>query len=95
MHPSLVAAASFASRCVVRRFAVVMACRSGSKSARLDGLGKPFIGSVGFLWLILSAVINFAIVGILDVDTRLWLILGAIVLATAFGGVLQNWAPRE
>jgi len=77
------------------RFAVVMACRTGSKSARPDGLGNPFIGSVDFLWLILSAVINFAIVGILGVGTRLWLILVAIVLAIAFGEVLKNRATRE
>ena len=77
------------------RLAVVMACRTGSKSARPDGLGNPFIGSVDVVWLILSAIINFAIVGILRVGVRPWLVLVAVVLAIAFGEVLKHSAQRK
>ena len=80
---------------LIGRFAVVMACRTGSKSARPDGLGNQFIGSVGFVWLILCAFINFAIVGILGVGRRPWLLLVAVVLSLAFGEVLRQRTQRQ
>ena len=80
---------------LLARFAVVIACRTGTKSARPDGLGNPFIGSVDFLWLAFSVTINVAIVGVLGVGRRAWLLFVIVVVAMAFGEVLKRRAERQ
>lgn len=77
------------------RFAVVISCRVGTKPARPDGLGNPFIGSVDFLWLAFSVVINLAILGILTVGRRSLLVLVAVVVAVVFGEVLKRRAEKQ
>jgi adenosylcobinamide-GDP ribazoletransferase len=77
------------------RFAVVFACRIGAKSARVDGLGNPFIGSVDFLWLTLSAAANLILVAVLAVGQRSWLLLAAFVISLAFGEFLKRRADKQ
>jgi adenosylcobinamide-GDP ribazoletransferase len=80
---------------IVARFAVVSSCRTGAKPARPDGLGNPFIGSVDFLWLALSAATNLAIVEVLGVGRRSWLLLATVVVAIVFGELLKRRAEEQ
>jgi adenosylcobinamide-GDP ribazoletransferase len=80
---------------LLARFAVVSSCRAGTRSARPDGLGNPFIGSVDLPWLIVSAAINFALVAILGTRRRSWLLLVAVALAIAFGEFLKRRAEKQ
>lgn len=80
---------------VLARLAVVTSCRTGAKRARPDGLGNPFIGSVDFLWLIPSVVINFAIVAALGIGQRSALIVTACLVALAFAEILKRSAEKK
>lgn len=80
---------------LLARFAVVIVCRRGAKSARPDGLGNPFIGSVDFSWLMMSAAINFVMIVFLGVGSRSWLVLVALVVSIIFGEVLKHRAETQ
>lgn len=86
--------ASWIISALLARFAVVISCRVGAKRARPDGLGNPFIGSVDFVWIVFSAAINLAILGLLGDGKRSWLVLVAVVVAVAFGEVLKHRAEK-
>jgi adenosylcobinamide-GDP ribazoletransferase len=80
---------------LLARLAVVFACRVGTKSARSDGLGNPFISSVDFLWLVLSVATNLVLIGVLAVGQRSWLMIAAVAVGIAFGEFLKRRAEKQ
>jgi len=79
------------------RLAIVLSCRRGARSARPDGLGNPFIGTVNLASLVTSLVIYLAVTLVLGIasGTPALSVLVAEVIGLVFGEVLNRRAEKQ
>lgn len=80
---------------LVARLAIVISCRTGALSARPDGLGNPFIGSVGNLALSIAIVVNAATFLALAAGGHLKIVTIAVIAAIVFGEFLKKRAEKQ
>lgn len=80
---------------LMARLVVVLSCRVGAKPARPDGLGNPFIGSIGLLSLIGSVASYLVIIFILGVGQQYSRIVVAVLVSLIYGEVLKRVAEKR